>query len=559
MLTALSALSLTIILLSLASIIGLWIGHWRLGSVSLGVGGVLFGGIIVGHIVQSNGIVLDMNIMQFVQEFGLILFVYTVGVQVGPGFFSSLRKAGLKLNAVAVLSILLSSITAVVIFMIADIKLPAILGILSGAVTNTPALGAGSETLRTLGLPAKQIDMIGTGYTMAYPFGICGLFLVMWLLRIVFRIHLANEAKDIEKQNQRGPQSLRSLNVLVSNPNLDGVKLSEMPMFEQEQVVCSRIKRGEKLTIPSLDTTLRGGDYLHIVGTEHDLNHAVMFIGEVAENVSLTTKGTELSVVRVVVTNEAVLNKRIRRLHLKKKYDVVISRINRAGIELVPSEETALQFGDVLNLVGKKEAIDEVAALVGNAEHKLIQAEMLPVFIGILLGVILGSLPIVIPGLPVPLKLGLAGGPLIIAIFLGRLGSLGKLYWFMPPSANLALRELGITLFIAVVGIKSGGNFVETLVHGDGLLWAGYGALITAVPLMITGLLGRMVLKLNYLSLCGALSGSMTSPYGLAFGTAMYPTSGEVALSYATVYPLSMFLRIMMPQILAIILWASMH
>ncbi len=558
MLTALHPLSLTIILLSLASIIGLWIGHWRLGGISLGVGGVLFGGLIVGHLLQSTGIYLDMNIMQFVQDFGLILFVYTVGVQVGPGFFSSLRRAGLKLNAIAMLSVLLSSITAVVIFKSADIQLPAILGVLSGAVTNTPALGAGAETLRTLGVPAEQVNIIGTGYTMAYPFGICGLFLVMWLLRLLFRINIENEAKAIEKQNQRGPQSLRSLNVVVKNPNLEGVRLNEMPIFEQEQVVCSRIKRKEKLNIPSLDTRLRIGDYLHLVGTEHDLNHAVMLIGEVVENVSLTTKGTELSVVRVVVTNEEVLNKRIRQLHLKKRYEVVISRINRAGIELVPSEETALQFGDMLNIVGKKEAINEVAALVGNAEHKLIQAEMLPVFLGVLLGVILGSLPIAIPGLPVPLKLGLAGGPLVVAILLGRLGSVGKLYWFMPPSANLALREMGITLFIAVVGIKSGGNFIDTLLYGDGLVWAGYGALITLIPLLIAGLIGRMLLKINYLSICGALAGSVTSPYGLAFGSSMYPNSGEVALSYATVYPLSMFFRIMMPQILAIILWTSM-
>ncbi len=269
---------------------------------------------------------------------------------------------------------------------------------------------------------------------------------------------------------------------------------------------------------------------------------------------SLSTRGTDLKVERVVVTNEKVLGKKIRDLHVKQRYDVVISRLNRAGVELVASSSASLQFGDILNLVGRPEAIDAVAAELGNAQQKLQQVQMLPVFIGIGLGVLLGSIPLFIPGFPAALKLGLAGGPLIMALILGRIGSIGKLYWFMPPSANLALRELGIVLFLAVVGLKSG-DFVATLTQGDGLSWIAYGIFITAIPLLTVGILARMLAKMNYLTLCGMLAGSMTDPPALAFANNLHATSGAAALSYATVYPLVMFLRIITPQLLAVLFW----
>ncbi len=555
--STLHPLTLTIVMLSFASIIGLWIGNWRIKGVSLGIGGVLFGGIIVGHCLMSMGLKLEHSVIKFAQEFGLILFVYTVGVQVGPGFFASLRSAGLKLNALAALTVTLSGVICVVIFKVTDVELPVILGIMSGAVTNTPSLGAGSGTLLSLGADPKLVNLMGTGYAMAYPFGICGIFFTIWLIRIVFRININDEAKLAEKNQTQKKSQLKTVNVIVHNPNLDGVAIRDMPVFEQEKVVCSRLKRGEQLIVPAQDTIVHVGDYLHLVGNEHDLQQACMLIGEVIKDISLTTKGTELSVVRLVVTNDNVLNKKIEKLHLKTRYDVVISRINRGGVELIPNGGTALQFGDVLNLVGKQSAIDEVSAIVGNAEHKLMHVQMLPIFLGIAIGVLLGSIPIMVPGLPAPLKLGLAGGPLVVAIILGRLGSFRKLYWFMPPSANLALREIGIVLFLAVVGIKSGHNFVDTLVNGDGLVWAGYGVLLTVIPLLTVGFIARAILKVNYLSISGLLAGSMTDPPALAFASSLHPQSGEVALAYATVYPLTMFLRIMMPQILAIMLYVS--
>lgn len=553
--STLSPLTLTVLMLALASIIGLWIGSWQLRGVGLGVGGVLFGGIIVGHFLMSMGLELDHAVIKFAQEFGLILFVYTVGVQVGPGFFASLRSSGLKLNALAASIVLLSGVITVIIFKVTGVELPVILGILSGAVTNTPSLGAAGETLTSLGEKSELVNMMGTGYAMAYPFGICGIFLSIWLIRVIFRINLEDEAKAIDEASGKKDEHLQSINIVVKNPNLDGVSIGEMPVFEEEKVVCSRLKRDEALIVPTQETKIKLGDYLHLVGNEHDLHQAGMLIGNVVKDVSLTTKGTELSVMRLVVTNDKVLNKKIAKLNLKKKYDVVISRINRGGVELIPNGATALQFGDVLNLVGKKSGIDGVAAIVGNAEHKLMQVQMLPIFLGILLGVLLGSIPIAIPGLPTPLKLGLAGGPLVVAIIFGRLGSWGKLYWFMPPSANLALREVGIVLFMAVVGIKSGGNFVTTIIDGEGMIWAGYGVLMTIIPLLTVGIIARVILKVNYLSISGMLAGSMTDPPALAFASSLYPKSGEVALSYATVYPLTMFLRIMTPQILAIILY----
>ncbi|EKN6297054.1 putative transporter, partial [Yersinia enterocolitica] len=279
-----------------------------------------------------------------------------------------------------------------------------------------------------------------------------------------------------------------------------------------------------------------------------------LVVGEEVD-VTLSTASTVLQTARVVVTNEAVLGKKIRDLNLKQKYDVAITRLNRAGIELVASNNASLQFGDILNLVGRPESIEAVSAVVGNAQQKLQQVQMLPVFIGVGLGVLLGSIPLFIPGFPAALRLGLAGGPLVVALILGRIGSIGKLYWFMPPSANLALRELGIVLFLSVVGLKSGGDFINTLVNGDGLAWIGYGAMITGIPLLTVGILARMLAKMNYLTLCGMLAGSMTDPPALAFANGLHPTSGAAALSYATVYPLAMFLRIMSPQILAVLFW----
>ncbi len=497
-----SDIALTVSVLALVAVVGLWIGNVKIRGVGFGIGGVLFGGIIVGHFVDQAGITLSSPMLHFIQEFGLILFVYTIGIQVGPGFFASLRVSGLKLNLFAILIVVLGGLVTAILHKLFNIPLPVVLGIFSGAVTNTPALGAGQQILRDLGLPFDVVDQMGMSYAMAYPFGICGILLTMWLVRLFFRINVEKEAQQFDESSGNGHAHLHTINVRVENPNLNNMAIQDVPMLNSDKIICSRLKRDELLMVPAPGTLIQHGD-----------------------------------------------------LHFKQRYDVVISRLNRAGVELVASSHASLQFGDILNLVGRPQAIDAVANELGNAQQKLQQVQMLPVFIGIGLGVLLGSIPLFIPGFPAALKLGLAGGPLIMALILGRIGSIGKLYWFMPPSANLALRELGIVLFLAVVGLKSGGNFVDTLLHGEGLSWIAYGIFITAIPLLTVGILARIMAKMNYLTLCGMLAGSMTDPPALAFANNLHATSGAAALSYATVYPLVMFLRIITPQLLAVLFW----
>ncbi|CNB67718.1 putative transporter [Yersinia enterocolitica] len=552
-----SAIALTVSMLALVAVLGLWIGNWKVYGVGLGIGGVLFGGIIVGHFAQTYELVLNGDMLHFIQEFGLILFVYTIGIQVGPGFFSSLRVSGLRLNCFAILMVVVGGLVTAIIHKLFAVPLPIILGVFSGAVTNTPALGAAQQILTDLGSPPQLVSQMGMGYAMAYPFGICGILLVMWLIRLFFKINVDREAKEFDSSHGQNRELLQTMNVAVRNPNLHGLSMQDVPLLNSDEVVCSRLKRGDLLMVPLSGTVIELGDYLHLVGQREALEKVRLVVGEEVD-VTLSTASTVLQTARVVVTNEAVLGKKIRDLNLKQKYDVAITRLNRAGIELVASNNASLQFGDILNLVGRPESIEAVSAVVGNAQQKLQQVQMLPVFIGVGLGVLLGSIPLFIPGFPAALRLGLAGGPLVVALILGRIGSIGKLYWFMPPSANLALRELGIVLFLSVVGLKSGGDFINTLVNGDGLAWIGYGAMITGIPLLTVGILARMLAKMNYLTLCGMLAGSMTDPPALAFANGLHPTSGAAALSYATVYPLAMFLRIMSPQILAGLFWTTM-
>ncbi|MBB3322994.1 putative transporter [Atlantibacter sp. RC6] len=549
-----SEIALTVSILALVAVVGLWIGNVKIRGVGLGIGGVLFGGIIVGHFVEQAGIGLNGHMLHFIQEFGLILFVYTIGIQVGPGFFSSLRVSGLRLNLFAILIVVLGGVVTAILHKLFDIPLPVVLGIFSGAVTNTPALGAGQQILADLGTPTDIVDQMGMSYAMAYPFGICGILLTMWLIRMVFRINVDSEAAQHDASNGFSHAQLHTINIRVENPNLNMLAIQDVPILNSDTIICSRLKREEMLMVPSPNTVVQIGDLLHLVGREKDLHNAQLVIGKEVDT-SLSTHGTELRVERVVVTNEKVFGKKIRDLQFKQRYDVVISRLNRAGVELVASSNASLQFGDILNLVGRPASIDAVAAEVGNAQQKLQQVQMLPVFIGIGLGVLLGSIPLFIPGFPAALRLGLAGGPLIMALILGRIGTIGKLYWFMPPSANLALRELGIVLFLSVVGLKSGGDFVDTLLAGSGVSWIAYGVMITAVPLITVGLLARIFARMNYLTLCGMLAGSMTDPPALAFANNLHATSGAAALSYATVYPLVMFLRIITPQLLAVLFW----
>ncbi|WP_432453805.1 MULTISPECIES: putative transporter [unclassified Agarivorans] len=552
-----SEVALSILLLSAVAVIGLWFGGLKIRGIGLGIGGVLFGGLFVGHFVNQFGWHLDPHALHFIKEFGLILFVYTIGIQVGPGFFASLKASGLKLNLLAAGIVLIGGITAVSLHFIFNLPLNVFLGIYSGAVTNTPSLAAGQQILQELGMNDQQTTQLGLGYAMAYPFGILGILLSMSIIRLVFRINVDNEAERFDNAKGKKKKSLQDINVIIQNPNLDGLAFSQLNKLIGDELICSRVKSNGELKVPSPDMLMHKGDYLHLVGPNRtQLEQATIIIGEEI-NESLSTKGTLLRSERVVVTEERLLGKKLSELDFKNNFNVVVSRLHRAGVELVANKDSILQFGDILNIVGPSEDVDKVATSLGNLRSKLQQVQMLPIFIGIGLGVLLGSLPLAIPSLPAPLKLGLAGGPLIVAIILARIGSIGRLYWFMPPSANLALREIGIVLFLAVVGINSGANFIETLLDGDGLTWMFYGAFITLIPLLTIGLIGRYLVKLNYLSLCGLMAGSMTDPPALAFANSIHSTSGASALAYATVYPLVMCLRILSPQIIAVLLWVA--
>lgn len=552
-----SEVALTILVLSVVAVVGLWFGGIKIKGVGLGIGGVLFGGLLVGHFTNQFGWHLDHNALHFIKEFGLILFVYTIGIQVGPGFFASLKSSGLRLNALAASIVLLGGVCAVILLFLFDLPLNTVLGITSGAVTNTPSLAAAQQILNELGMTLEETNVLGLGYAMAYPFGILGILLSMWIIRMVFRVDIEQEAEeyDIGERGDKKKQLL-AVNVVVENHNMQDMTFNKLADLIGDDIVCSRMKSQGQLKVPSAETRISLGDYLHLVSpSQKIIDQAVLIIGETVSE-SLSTKGTLLNSSRIVVTEEQVLGKKLSELDLKNRYHVMISRLNRSGVELVANSDSVLQFGDILYIIGEKDAIEKAGTIIGNTSSKLQHVQMLPIFIGITLGVLLGSIPFQIPSLPAPLKLGLAGGPLIVAIILSRIGSIGRLYWFMPPSANLALREIGIVLFLGVVGLNSGASFITTLFDGEGLSWMAYGAFITLTPLLIVGMIGRWVFKVNYLTLCGLMSGSMTDPPALAFANSIHPTSGASALAYATVYPLVMCLRILSPQIIAVLLWS---
>ena len=536
------------------AVLGLAIGQLKIRGVGLGLGGVLFGGIAVGHCAPLLHLDPDLHVLEFMREFGLILFVYTIGIQVGPGFFAAMRSSGLRLNALSASVVLLGMLVAVIVGHVAHLPVPVMLGILSGAVTNTPSLAATQQVLAKLGFSPEELALPALGYAVAYPFGILGILLAMWLVRVVLKLGIEAETRAFERERERISPALQTLNVCVKNANFHGLRLCDVPGMDEASVVCSRLKRSGELCVPKHDTTIQLEDVLHLVGPESELRDMQLILGE-ASSENLTTKDTALRVERVVVTRTAVLGKSLAALKLNQRTQAVISRLNRAGVELLPRPDLTLQFGDMLNVVGSPEEIAAVAQLVGNSKRMLDHVQMIPVFVGIGLGVLLGVVPFQLPGLPTPVRLGLAGGPLLAAIVLSRVGNVGPLYWFMPPSANLALREIGIVLFLSVVGLKAGKHVAQVL-NRDGLVWLGCGALMTIIPLLIVGFAARRLFKLNYLTICGLLAGSCTDPPALAFANSLADSEAP-ALAYASVYPVVMALRILAPQVIAILLWST--
>ncbi len=553
LLVAMPPIARVVFMLGVVSAAGLALGHIRIRGVGLGIGGVLFAGIAGGHVASVTGISFNAEMMDFIRDFGLILFVYTIGIQVGPGFFAALRASGLKLNALALLMVALSVAVSAVLAVSGALPLGVTLGVFAGGVTNAPALAATQQVLTEVGADASVMALPGLAFAVTYPFGIVGNLLAMALVRIVFRIDPQREAQAFDAERRRELAELHTMDVAIRNPSIDGLELRRLSTLPSLGVVASRLLRDGTLVAPKPETVLQVGDVVHLVGPRLRLEELCRLLGEPSD-VTLTTRGTDLKWERLVVTGNAVLGRPIAALNLQGLYGVVVSRVNRAGVELVPNAALKLQFGDILTVIGRPDGLAAVAQLIGNSPRRLQQVEMVPMFLGIALGAIVGSIPLFLPGMPAPLRLGLAGGPLIVAILLARLGHLGPLVWFMPPAANQALREIGIVLFLGVLGIASGARFVDTLASGAGLPWMAWGVLVTAIPLIVTGLLARGVLKLNFLTICGLLTGAQTNPPGLAYANAV-AVSEAPALAYATVYPLAMCLRILAPQILVLMLW----
>ncbi|MCU0794087.1 MAG: putative transporter [Opitutaceae bacterium] len=542
----------TVILLAAAGAAGTALGKIKVRGVGLGVAGVLFAGLVLGHFKLAP----DHHVLEFVREFGLILFVYTLGLQIGPGFFASLRSRGWVLNAFAAAIVLSGTAVAAALILSGRVPLPVGAGLLSGATTNTPSLAAAGEALRQVGAEADASAIQGLAYAVAYPFGILGIILTMVTVRAVFRVDVGAEVSAAEKKLRPDVVPPTGKNFEVRNANLVGRRISAIPGLTGSGVVVSRFSRGGVVAVARPDTELALGDVLHAVGPAEGLDSLRVVVGAEA-GVDLKSLPGNVSNRRLLVSQGGVLGKPLGELSVLAQHGVVVTRVTRQGLEFTPSAGFRIQFGDILMVVGEAPGIDAVARVVGDSAKALEHPHPIPFFIGIALGVVVGSIPLLVPGLPAAVKLGLAGGPLVVAILLSRLANTGPLVWHLPPSANLALREIGITLFLAAVGIKSGEKFVSILLEGDGLAWLGYGALVTALPLLLVGLVARAWKKLNYAELCGLLAGSMTDPPALAF--AQQTTQSDApAVAYAAVYPFVMLLRVFSAQLLVFILWRTL-
>lgn len=539
-----------VLLYSLVISIGVLLGRIRVFGVSLGVTFILFVGILMGHFGFSG----NLQIINFVQDFGLILFVYCIGLQVGPSFFSSFKKGGVSMNLMAAGAILLNIAVMAVLWLLLFEKedLPMMVGVLCGAVTNTPGLGAANEALGQLGYSGPQI---ANGYACAYPLAVVGIIGATILIKYLCRVNLAAEKDALAREETADRhEKPHRMYVEVKNPALEDITLKSLREMANRDFVCSRILHDGNESLPNRDTVLHQGDHLLIVCASDEADAIVTFIGsQVKADKEFDQGQSPLVSKRILVTEEDVNGKTLSQLSLSGKFGVNATRIYRAGVELLARPDQRLHVGDRIRVVGPSDAVERLAARLGNSHNQLDHPNILTIFVGIFIGILFGSLPIAIPGMPTPVKLGLAGGPLIISILISRFGYRMKLVTYTTVSANLMLREIGLALFLASVGIKAGGNFISTVVEGDGLLYVLCGFLITVIPILCIGPVARYRYKMNYFTLMGMIAGTYTDPPALAYAN---QTAGNdaPALGYTTVYPLAMFLRIITAQVLILIL-----
>lgn len=528
---------------------GLLLGKIKIFGISLGITWILFFGIFLGHL----GLKIDPEVMHFMKEFGLILFIYSIGMQVGPSFFSSFRKGGITLNLLATGVVLLGVVTTVVIHYITGTPIATMVGILSGAVTNTPGLGAAQQTFTDI--TGTTDPTIATAYAIAYPLGVVGIIITLVLLKSIFKIDQKKEVQTLEDSDGLKKTEAQMFSIQIKNPSISGKNIKEIKSLVEKDFVISRVLHSKTalLEVPKTETKLFENDKVLIVSNLNNINIIEALLGELIDmnREDWNKLDSQLVSRRIVITKTEINGRSLGALKLRNNFGVNITRVNRAGVDLIADSGLQLQVGDRVTVVGSEDAIANVERYLGNSMKRLREPNLISIFIGIALGVLLGSIPIMFPGIPQPVKLGLAGGPLIVAILLSKFGHKLKLVTYTTMSANLMLREVGIAIFLACVGLEAGGSFIETIVNG-GYKWIGYGVIITLIPILTMGIIGRKVYKVNYFTLMGMIAGSMTDPPALSFANT---TAGNdiPAVGYATVYPLTMFLRVITAQLLILI------
>ena len=538
----------SVLILSLVIAFGIMLGKVKIAGISLGVTWILFVGIVFGHFNLS----LNEHLLHFLKEFGLILFVYSIGLQVGPGFFSAFKKGGFTLNILAVTSVSLSVAVAIVLYLVTDTPITTIVGILSGAVTNTPGLGAAQQANSDLnGIDAPEIAM---GYAVAYPLGVIGAILALQSLKYILKINTTTEEAEAEKgMGHLQELTVRPVSLEIINKAIDNKTIKDIHPLVNRKFVISRIRdQHGKQELVNSDTELHLGDQILVISNPKDIEAITVFFGKQID-VKWEDEDSNLVSRRILITKPELNGKTLSQLRIRRNFGASITRVNRSGVDLVAAPNLQLQMGDRVTVVGSELAVSHAEKILGNSLKRLNHPNLIPIFIGIALGCILGSIPFMLPGIPQPLKLGLAGGPLIISILISRFGPHYKLITYTTMSANLMVREIGISLFLACVGLGAGNGFIETIVNEGGYVWIGYGAIITIFPLLLTGLIGRYGCKLNYYTLIGILSGANTNPPALAYSNEQTSCDAP-AVGYATVYPLAMFLRVLSAQLLILAL-----
>lgn len=537
-------------LVGLVIAIGLACARIKIAGISLGVTWILFAGIVAGHF----GMILDPVTSHFVKEFGLILFIYSIGLQVGPGFFSSFRSGGLTYNVLATGIVLLSCVTCYAIHLVTGEDLFAMIGVLYGAVTNTPGLGAAQQTFSDMHNGASN-SLFAQGYAMAYPLGVLGIIGCIVLIKVIFRIDLKKEQETYREHNQNYSATVQAVTLEVTNEAVNGKTMAELARISGREIVATRLMHTNSQDIELVDehTRLQVGDRLFLVALPDDVDALSVILGrkiDMDEKQWNKQQGNELVSERLVVTNPKLNGRRLGDLKLRSTFNITITRVKRAGVDMVASPMFLLQLGDRVTVVGEKKNVENVKSMIGDSVKRLDQPQLTSIFLGIALGVILGSLPIYFPGMPVPVKLGLAGGPLIVSILIAKFGPQFKMVTYTTGSANLLMREIGICLFLASVGIGAGDGFIETVCNG-GYMWVLYGFLITIIPLLIIGTIARLVCHLTYFSIAGLISGATTDPPALAYSNSICGTD-QASVAYSTVYPLTMFLRVLCGQIMVL-------